>query len=89
MTEKEFQHNLGAAQTLSAISEYSSFLSGYTLGLYRHFHGDSFGTEAEHQQYLAYDGDDDRREFARGYRAGFAGERVEDIVQKLVMGNIS
>jgi hypothetical protein len=84
MTEDEFQHNLGAAQTLSAISEYYSFLSGYILGLYRHFHGDSFGTEAEHQQYLAFDGDDDRREFARGYRAGFAGERVEAIVQKLM-----
>ena len=87
MTEQEFQHNLGAAQTLSAISEYYSFLSGYILGLYRHFHGESFGTETEHQQYLAFDGDDNRREFARGYRVGFAGERVEAIVQKLMIGS--
>ncbi len=54
--------------------------------LYRHFHGDSFGADAEHQHYLALDGDDDRREFARGYHAEFAGERVEAIVQKLMMG---
>ncbi|MBB5348659.1 hypothetical protein JWG42_07860 [Desulfoprunum benzoelyticum] len=87
MTENEFQHNLGAAQTLSAISEYYAFVSGYILGLYRHFHGSSFGAEAEHQQYLALDGDDDQREFARGYRAGFAGESAEAIAQKLMMGS--
>lgn len=44
---------------------------GYQRGLRRHYHGDRFGTEAEHEQWMAMDGQ--RAELGDGYRTGFAG----------------
>ena len=47
---------------------------GYQRGLRRHYHGESFGTEKEHDRWLCLGLDGDRRvEMGCGYRDGFAG----------------
>lgn len=51
------------------------YARGVVRGLRRAHHGARFGTEAEHQAWLAFDGH--RAELARGYRDGLAG-RVDD-----------
>lgn len=45
--------------------------AGYQRGLRRHHHGENFGTQAEHEQWLALTGH--RQAMGDGYRDGFAG----------------
>jgi hypothetical protein len=47
------------------------YAKGYERGIRRHYHGDSLGTNAEHEQWMSLDGD--RADMARGYRDGFYG----------------
>ena len=51
---------------------------GYIRGLRRNYHGEKFGTEAEHKKWMALaddSADESRRQRGLGYRAGleFAG----------------
>ncbi len=57
---------------LAAKPEESQYSQGYQRGLRRHYHGEQFGTEAEHEQWLALDGH--HQELGDGYRDGFAGQ---------------
>ena len=66
MNESKFKTYMEAARSLGG--DYSS---GYQRGLRRHYHGEDFGTEAEHQKWLTLD--DYRQELGDGYRDGFAG----------------
>lgn len=57
-----------AAAKSSASVDYTT---GYRRGLRRHYHGENFGTEAEHAQWILLC--DHRQELGEGYRDGFAG----------------
>lgn len=85
MSESEFLHNMGAAQALSPISGYSSFISGYMKGLKCHFHGEAFATKKEHGHFMTLTNDPDstKAAFGRGYRAGFAGKKIADILAEM------
>lgn len=77
MTEQEFQHSAQAAETFRRLAEpdRADFWTGYQRGLRRHYHGEKFGTAAEHSLWLAAADDDDhqRRQRGLGYRCGLAG----------------
>ena len=49
-----------------------SWFAGYTRGLRRAHHGENFGTQAEHEMWLAAESSNDsqRAALGRGYRAG-------------------
>lgn len=66
MQESKFKAFMSAVKTIG--SEYGE---GYRLGLRRHYHGEKFGYESEHQKLLALS--DHRQELGNGYRDGFAG----------------
>lgn len=66
MQKEQFERLL-----LAAKAEGSDYSKGYQRGLRRHYHREAFGTESEHQQWLALDGN--RKELGDGYRDGVAG----------------
>lgn len=67
MNEGKFTTYMIAAKSIGG-----DYAAGYQLGLRRHYHGEQFGTEAEHQQWLNLD--EHRQEQGDGYRAGFEGK---------------
>lgn len=68
--EKTFKRYMQAVKGLP-----DDYAVGYQKGLRRHYHGEAFGTESEHQQWLNLGLDGDHRvDQGAGYRAGFAGE---------------
>jgi hypothetical protein len=69
LEEKEFKSLARSVAQLA--SEYGE---GYRLGLRRHYHGEKFGTSAQHEQRMGFGLEGDpREEMGRGYRDGFAG----------------
>ena len=73
MDESSFLALMMRARRFSALGERTDYWHGYQRGLRRGFHGDLFGTEAEHKRWigLADDGvDKASRERGRGYRDG-------------------
>jgi len=69
MDEQTFRSYMGRAQIIGG-----EYATGYQRGLRRHYHGERFGTDAEHEQWMALGvGDDNRLDRGRGYRDGFAG----------------
>ena len=77
MTKKQFEHEMIKAQTFQTVEPDRAFYwIGYQRGLRRAFHGEAFGTEAEHVLLLqAVDVDDpDRRQRGEGYRDGLQGK---------------
>lgn len=69
MDEGQFKALMGRARILS-----SDYGAGYQTGLRRHYHGNAFGTPAEHKRRLGMGlNGDPRVEEGRGYRDGFAG----------------
>jgi len=66
MNQQKFDTFMAAAQTLP-----EDYAKGYQRGLRRYFHGEKFGTTAEHEQWVGMDGH--RQEMGDGYRDGFAG----------------
>jgi hypothetical protein len=73
MNQGTFDSYMKRVKFLSSVD----YAAGYQRGLRRHFHGEAFGTEAEHEQWLALQHDETRAELARGYRDGFAGIEPE------------
>ena len=67
MNEQKFKTYMIAAESIGG-----DYLRGYQRGLRRHHHGDNFGTESEHEQYLNLSGS--RQTIGDGYRDGFAGK---------------
>lgn len=75
MTETRFRELMnygGAMQRTTADPLQVDFWTGYMRGLRRAHHGRSFGTDAEHEQWLALRGDaNEARDMqGRGYRRG-------------------
>ena len=83
MNEKDFQRNLAAANTLKSAGIKVDFYTGYMRGLRRRFHGESFCTKEEHESFmlLADDADESRKNTVLGYRAGFEGITVKEILE--------
>ncbi len=82
MTEQQFQHAMGAAETFQRLAEeplVADFWSGYIRGFRRRYHGEKFGTAEEHALWMAAVTSDDesRQRRGEGYRAGFAGASIE------------
>ena len=69
MKQRTFESYMGRVKFLAS----ADYAAGYQRGLRRHFHGESFGTAAEHEHLLALEHDEIRAELGRGYRDGFAG----------------
>lgn len=68
MDEKRFQTYMLAARSLGG-----DYGAGYQRGLRRHYHGERFGTDAEHEAFLSMGQDGYRTETGDGYRDGAAG----------------
>jgi len=76
MKQEDFQANIKWAEELLMSSMMNrNFLTGYLNGIRRHYHGPSFLTEGEHEQWLslADSPDEERRSLGQGYRHGFSG----------------
>lgn len=74
MEEHEFRSRLHMAETFRRLTdnpEADDYWRGFIRGTRRLYHGEAFGTEAEHNQWLTLA--DDRAATRRGYRDGFAG----------------
>ena len=84
MQETFFQRNLRAAYDLKKLSADPDFLDGYIRGLRRCYHGERFGTEEDHQKWMALKdeiGDRQRKARGEGYRWGLMGVTVYGIVE--------
>lgn len=76
MDERTFQSMMLRARTLAHLdAEHTDYWTGYQRGLRRHYHGERFGTDEEHAQWMAMADAPDRTQAdrGRGYRDGFAG----------------
>ncbi|HQN18500.1 MAG TPA: hypothetical protein PKV86_05165 [Syntrophobacteraceae bacterium] len=72
MTHAQFTHEMLKAGTFTRLGERPDYWRGYQRGLRRAYHGEAFGTEREHAQWLALVDslDDVQREVGLGYRDG-------------------
>jgi hypothetical protein len=82
MTEKQFQHLMGAAETFRKLADdplVADYWMGYMRGLRRKYHGKKFGTDEEHKAWgMAVTSDDESTQRrGMGYLAGCAGLSVE------------
>jgi len=68
-----FEKQMSKARIFAKGSDRPDYWQGYQRGLSRAYHGEDFGTDAEHELWLslADDIDDTMAERGRGYRAGF------------------
>lgn len=66
MNEMQFRGLMEEAKRIGG-----DYGAGYQRGLRRHYHGQNFGTPAEHDTWMAMSGY--RQEQGDGYRDGFAG----------------
>lgn len=71
MKKRFFENEMQRAEAKN--SESPDYWSGYQRGLRRRFHGEDFGTDAEHKKWLTADGDESRRQESQGYRDGYFG----------------
>jgi len=89
MNQSEFERNMRGAKQISTLSDEPNdqdFWSGYQRGMRRHYHGEKFGTEAEHALWMAaadQTRDEQRRHRGLGYRAGFDGMSISDAIKHL------
>jgi hypothetical protein len=76
MTETEFRTLMSRAMKHTAGCDEPGaydYYKGYARGLRRRYHGDSFGTTEEHNQFMAMKEDPYRRHVGRGYSDGVSG----------------
>jgi len=75
MEKKVFESRMIQADTFKKVSDKPEYYSGYMRGLRRLFHGEAFGTDAEHALWsgLVDDSDEAREQRGQGYRDGFNG----------------
>lgn len=90
MKQSDFQSNAQGAKMLAELStddpHSADFWAGYQRGLRRHYHGEKFGTEDEHNLWMtAADErrDDQRRYRGIGYRAGIEGQNIQQAMKTL------
>lgn len=76
LSEADFQRGMSRAKTFQALeTDRAEYWIGYARGLRRAYHGEAFGTEQEHAQWMeAADSEDVlRRQRGQGYRDGLKG----------------
>ena len=73
MERSAFEHEMNKAKAFITVGERPDYWTGYQRGLRRRYHGESFGTDEEHELWLSLKGDSDpaRDERGRGYRDGY------------------
>lgn len=76
MNESYFKSKMYKAKVMRDVDNRPDYWSGYVRGLRRAYHGERFGTDAEHQLWLSQADSDDRQRQERGlgYRDGLAAE---------------
>ena len=74
MSASAFRRAIAKARTFADLGDRPSYWRGYQRGARRRYHGEAFGTDAEHATWLALadSPDTDRQETGRGYRDGLA-----------------
>jgi DNA-binding transcriptional regulator YiaG len=74
MKKSLFDIELTKAEVMVGV-EQTAYWTGFINGLKRRFHGDAFGTQEEHEKWMAVAGDSDEevKEQSRGYRDGYLG----------------
>lgn len=88
-TKADFKAFANIAKTFQQQSGYpdGEYWFGYQRGIRRLQHGESFGTDAEHDLWMSlaneHGGDDSRKYRGLGYRAGFAGMTIADAIKDL------
>lgn len=77
MNKSTFESEMRRAQTMATL-ERPDYWAGYQRGLRRKYHGESFGTDQEHELWLSLGDDLDktRAERGRGYRDAFSPSTV-------------
>ena len=88
MTDEEYDRNMAGAETIRTLSEPHDehFWRGYIRGMRRAKHGDTFGTDSEHTQWLTIADrphDENRRYLGLGYRAGLEMISVKEGIKRL------
>ena len=75
MEREAFEHAMAEAKTMQRLENHDYWM-GKQRGLRRRFHGENFGTEDEHELWMAsIDSDDESRSArGRGYRDGYIPE---------------
>ena len=71
MDEQQFKHEMAKAKTFWDKGENKDYWRGYIRGLRRRYHGNNFGTDEEHEQWMNMIDDEDREQLGRGYRDGY------------------
>jgi len=71
MEKQTFEHEMAKAKTFHDLGEKTDYYRGYMRGLRRKFHGEKFGTDAEHEKWMSLITDPCRAETGQGYRDGF------------------
>ena len=74
MKQPAFEREMRQAKTMVEIGDRPEFWAGYQRGLRRRYHGEKFGTEAEHKLWISLaqeKPDQPRHERGVGYRAGY------------------
>jgi hypothetical protein len=78
MDQRTFEHLMAKARTFITVGDGVDYWTGYQRGLRRRFHGEDFGTDAEHELYmgLVEDRDPGRAARGRGYRDAYQGDGI-------------
>jgi len=72
MDEKQFQSLLGMAISMQSVDpDQADFWRGFQRGIRRLYHGDNFGTDQEHTQWMECADGEYRKQLQTGYRAGY------------------
>ncbi|MBA7644304.1 hypothetical protein ES703_52046 [subsurface metagenome] len=60
----------------------AEFWYGFQRGIRRHYHGENFGTDQQHEKWMNCDDGEYRKQLQAGYRAGFIcdGEVMEVMI---------
>lgn len=90
MENEEYERNIKSAYGFERI-DYSGFWCGYRCGLARRYHGDDYGTEPEHLEWMEKANSNKNKSsfnHGLGYRAGFAGKEAAKLydTRKAIIG---
>lgn len=91
MNEQKFRSEMRRAETMRTTSDdpmRAEYWVGYLRGLRRGHHGESFGTESEHRQWLrmANSADEMRKQRAQGYADGLQYAQVSSRIGRPRVG---
>jgi hypothetical protein len=73
MRESFFKAAMALAYKSIKANDRPQYYMGYMRGLRRRYHGERFGTNTEHKQWLTLDGSYVRDEIRKGYTDGYYG----------------